>query len=183
MSDRPSLKPADGLKRTAGLPKPPPRPTPAGAGSAEQAPARTSEAAPPKPAPKAHKPKTSETAETVRAISLSLPLTIRTQLREHARATGQSQGDVVLDAVEATVDSLDRLIEGERPTPVSTGMFDRTPARQPSSEPYVALSLRMKSTNVATLDHLCQRHDAASRSQLCTVALRSYLNRAHAQAS
>lgn len=208
MSERPSLQPAPELKRTANLPGPKKRPaaaprqdtadqgtqvewaaasqlpTPISKASTVPRRDRTSEPADARAARTLHAHRrTSDTAETVRAISLSLPLTVRNRLREHARRAALSQVTVLLDAVESTVELLSTLIEQGRPEPADTGMFDRTPARPAATEPYVTVSLRTKATNVATLDDLVKQHGAASRSQLCAVALGAYLDKEHAQAS
>lgn len=175
---RPRLRPVQGL-RPADLPKPParrPEPTrDATAAAASPATAATTAVDAARRAP-TRPIKRSATAGTLRAISISLPFSIATQTREHAKRTGVTHAELLMDAIVATRDKLDDLVEQLQPRAVSDSLFVR--AVQGGGEAYVGVSLRMRAANVDVLDRLAKEHHAASRSQLCTAALKSYLSEA-----
>lgn len=180
MTARQPLAPVSGLKRTSSLPPPPPRTT-------DQISHTTTATTPPRatarttPEPNAVASQQgsrtnppSAHADTVRAISLSLPLILVDALKNRARAERVTHADVLMDAVTSRHEDLGALVEDAKPQTQSDALFTR---RQRHCNPptYVALSLRMLSSNVTALDDLTQRHNADSRSQLCAAALTGYL--------
>ena len=116
----------------------------------------------------------STTATVSRAITLSLPAGVVTQVKQRARVDGISQAEVVMDAVAATVDRLGDLLARDVPV-VSDGLFVRRAAPRGRDEPLSTLPLRMLSPNVDAIDELVSMHQAPSRSALCLAALRVYL--------
>lgn len=174
MNERAPMKPVEGLKRVSALPGPPAPRQRATPGSDRGSPLHPRGR---KIGEASLKKRISDTAETTRVLSISLPLSISGQFREYARHQG-TQVDVLLDAIEANVDQLEELVTASRqqtPHEERSGLFDRVPPRPNRDEPFVSVSLRMKSTNVETLDELATQSGADSRSHLCAVALEAYL--------
>ncbi len=179
MTARSPLSPVQGLARTVSIPPPPARPSPATQG--QETPAAPTTAGQESPASARRTTRTagptrkSDEAHTTRAVTLSLPASIVTRVKDRARADRVSQPDVLMDAVSAALDNLHHLLEGEERLPVSDGIFVRRPTRRSSPEPMATLSLRLLARNVDVIDELVTRFDARSRSSLCAVALRNYL--------
>ena len=180
MTTRQPLSPVTGLKRTSTLPPPPPRtvrriaPTPDSSTRESSTTARGS-AQPHHAAPDQGSPdQISGTADTVRAISLSLPLPLVKALKDRARTDRITHADVLMDAVTAQRSDLPTLLQEIKPQTHDDALFTRH-HRNHTTPTYVALSLRMLSKNVTALDELTQHYAADSRSQLCAAALTGYL--------
>lgn len=196
MTDRAPLKPVPGLARQARIPGPPPRRTVVvGEGIAETpveavgdegitpASAATTTERPTRPpreqqvAPR-RTPRVSDTAETMRSVTLSLSVRVVEQLRTRAVADRVSQPEVLMDALAATQDQLAELVAATIPSRhqlVDDGLFVR-PAPRANAEPLTTLSLRMLNSNVDAIDRLVVSSKSPSRSLLCALALRAYLN-------
>ena len=116
----------------------------------------------------------SVSADTMRPVSVSVPLTMAEAGRDRAKSDRTSQLGVLLDALVAHQNELTDLVSArsEKPT-VSDGLFDRTPGAK--GERFVGVSLRMKSGNLEVIDQLVDKHGADSRSQLVAAALSAYL--------
>ncbi len=116
----------------------------------------------------------SASADTMRPVSVSVPLTMAEAWRDRAKRDRTSQVDVLLDALVAHQDELTDLVaaRSEKPT-VSDGLFDRTPGAK--GERFVGVSLRIKAGNLEVIDQLADKHGADSRSQLVAAALSAYL--------
>lgn len=117
----------------------------------------------------------SASADTMRPVSVSVPLTMAEAWRDRAKRDRTSQVDVLLDALVAHQDELTDLVvaRSEKPT-VSDGLFDRTPGAK--GERFVGVSLRIKAGNLEVIDQLADKHGADSRSQLVAAALSAYLS-------
>lgn len=117
----------------------------------------------------------SASADTMRPVSVSVPLTMAEAWRDRAKRDRTSQVDVLLDALVAHQDKLADLVaaRSEKPT-VSDGLFDRTPGTK--GERFVGVSLRIKGGNLEVIDQLADKHGADSRSQLVAAALSAYLS-------
>ncbi|WP_200951268.1 hypothetical protein [Nocardioides sp. Root140] len=117
----------------------------------------------------------SASADTMRPVSVSVPLTMGEAWRDRAKRDRTSQVDVLLDALVAHQDELTDLVaaRSEKPT-VSDGLFDRTPGAK--GERFVGVSLRIKAGNLEVIDQLADKHGAESRSQLVAAALSAYLS-------
>ncbi len=134
-----------------------------------------------KPPGRSRKPRTekaptrSASADTMKPVSVSVPLTMAEAWRDRAKRDRTSQVDVLLDALVAHQDALTELVaaRGEKPT-VSDGLFDRTPGAK--GERFVGVSLRIKAGNLEVIDQLTDKHGADSRSQLVAAALSAYLS-------
>lgn len=124
---------------------------------------------------KATAPARSASADTMRPVSVSVPLTMAEAWRDRAKRDRTSQVDVLLDALVAHQDNLTDLVaaRSEKPT-VSDGLFDRTPGAK--GERFVGVSLRIKAGNLEVIDQLADKHGADSRSQLVAAALSAYLS-------
>ena len=124
---------------------------------------------------KATAPARSASADTMRPVSVSVPLTMAEAWRDRAKRDRTSQVDVLLDALVAHQDKLTDLVaaRSEKPT-VSDGLFDRTPGAK--GERFVGVSLRIKAGNLEVIDQLADKHGADSRSQLVAAALSAYLS-------
>ncbi|ABL79326.1 MULTISPECIES: hypothetical protein [unclassified Nocardioides] len=201
MSRREPMAPIAGLKKPADLPAPSARPRtlqpvpepssdPAGEQSQDlaataspakettRATAKAEQAS--KPIARTRKPRAekatarSASADTMRPVSVSVPLTMAEAWRDRAKNDRTSQVDVLLDALVAHQNELTDLVSArsEKPT-VSDGLFDRTPGAK--GERFVGVSLRIKSGNLEVIDQLVDKHGADSRSQLVAAALSAYL--------
>jgi hypothetical protein len=203
MSRREPMSPIAGLKKPTDLPAPSARPrtlAPVPAPSpdtveeqpvdlaASPAPAKEASGATAKAEPsskpgrprrsrseKAAGPARSASADTMRPVSVSVPLTMAEAWRDRAKRDRTSQVDVLLDALVAHQDELTDLVaaRSEKPT-VSDGLFDRTPGAK--GERFVGVSLRIKAGNLEVIDQLADKHGADSRSQLVAAALSAYLS-------
>lgn len=116
----------------------------------------------------------SESADTMKPVSVSVPLTLAETWRDRAKRDRTSQVDVLLDALVAHQEELTDLVAArtEKPT-VSDGLFDRSPGA--TGERSVGVSLRIKSSNLEVIDQLAEKHGAEKRSQLVAAALSAYL--------
>lgn len=177
MSERAPLQAVPGLARTEGIPKPPKRRPPrvelqAGGGEGPEKQTETSASlargkqTPSRPI--------SATASTLRPISLSLPISLVSQVKARARADELTQAEVILDALSATRERLPDLLAKPHESPVSDGLFLRKPRRRDDGDPLVTLTLRVMSPNLAVIDELVTSVEAPSRSALCAAALRAY---------
>lgn len=191
MSERRPLEAVPELARTAVLPGPPRRrpqrvtthspevPTQATADKDRTDSASERETEPAErrraPARRANTPP----AATVRPTTLSLPAGLIAEVRERARRERISQSELLLDALSATQDELERLFKGEqeRTRTASDGLFLRRPprTRPGATETLATLSLRLLGENLARIDDLVDRVGAPSRSAMCAAALRTYL--------
>lgn len=203
MTRREPMAPIAGLKKPTDLPAPSARPRtlspvpapsadPAGeqplnreaspAPAAKEAPGGNAKAEP--SSKTSGRPRTSRTekattrsarADTMRPVSVSVPLTMAEAWRDRAKQDRTSQVDVLLDALVAHHEQLTDLVaaRNEKPT-VSDGLFDRTPGAK--GERFVGVSLRIKAGNLKVIDQLVDKHDADSRSQLVAAALSAYLS-------
>lgn len=117
----------------------------------------------------------SASADMMRPVSVSVPLTMAEEWRDRAKRDRTSQVDVLLDGLVAHQDELTDLVaaRSEKPT-VSDGLFDRTPGAK--GERFVGVSLRIKAGNLEVIDQLADKHGADSRSQLVAAALSAYLS-------
>lgn len=178
---RSRMRPVTGLRRTDSLPPPPPRPQPTApvpeappkAAKSRQEPA---ESKPRRPASRGQPgaARASDRAEIIRPISISMPVSLVERFKAHARTTGTSHPDLLMDAVLAQRDRLGDLVAQARPEPPRDELFVRN-IRRGGGELTHTLPLRMKSTNVDAIDKLVTEHGAENRSQLCTAALRAHL--------
>lgn len=183
MSERTPLKAVPGLKRNIErLPSPPSKPSGTARGTAPSAADEPTgsvpvAATPPEtPARASRRARASKAAATTRAISVSLPLSVASKLREHARATRQTQVDVIFDAFNATRHRLADVLRTDE-TDTGEDLFRRTPKRDRfEDEPRVTVSLRILSDNLDIVDDLVSQSGAGSRSRLLTQVLRDHLN-------
>jgi hypothetical protein len=204
MSRREPMTPIAGLKKPTDLPSPSARPrtlapvpapgpdpveeqpvdlaaSPSPAkepsdGTAKAEPSSKSTGRPRKsPTEKATAPARSASADTMRPVSVSVPLTMAEAWRDRAKRDRTSQVDVLFDALVAHQDKLTDLVaaRSEKPT-VSDGLFDRTAGAK--GERFVGVSLRIKAGNLEVIDQLADKHGADSRSQLVAAALSAYLS-------
>lgn len=165
MSDqsRTPLAPAAGLSRAASIPPPPPRRSAAATGGGRQRSGKRPET----------RAQASTEAETMRAISLSVPASLVAQFKKRARAEDCSQPDLLMDAITIAKDDLGDLL-ADHGGATSDGLFVRR--HRPASEPTAVVSLRMLASNVKVIDELVAQHGASSRSALCVAALRHHLS-------
>lgn len=173
-SERTPLAAAPGLARTAALPPPPPRRVQAAAEPTEPPSARRAEPAAPDTRRTAVR-RPAHTGDVMRAVTLSLPASLVTQIKDRARAERVSQPDVLMDALSATHDRLDALLAPVTTPPTSDGLFLRRPPHRTTTDPMATLSLRLLTANLTAIDELVTKHQAPSRSALCAAALRGYL--------
>lgn len=122
--------------------------------------------------------KVSDQANVTRNISFTTPIPMREQLRQTARERETTLTQLVLDAIETTSDQLGELVAAEQPNHLATSsrLFpQREHSARRHDEPRIATSLRVGSINLKIIDALVHKHEATSRSELITAALRAYL--------
>ena len=112
----------------------------------------------------------------VRRVAFRLSPALREALIARTAASQTTQGQVVLDAVEAAVDRgvLAELVEPTKSQP-GAGLFPRLEARPPV-EASMLVEIRLDARAVDILDGLAAQVEAKSRTHLITVALDAYLS-------
>lgn len=119
-----------------------------------------------------------EGAGNVRLVIVQLPDRIADRLRDSARARGVTYKELILDAVEASIDHLGDLIAQRRPPAREAGSLfagERT-SPLPRPEGRRQVSLKLTEGSIAALDGLATDHGAGSRSELVATALDAYLS-------
>lgn len=181
--EREPLAAVPGLSRTAKVPPPPPRrvrpaerihPGPSTDHSPSATPSPAGPQARTRPSATPHQA-ASASAEIMRAVTLSLPASLVALVRARARADQVSQPEVLMDALAASQDRLDELLEAAVAPPRSDGLFLRRATQHVPAEPMATLSLRLLAPNLEAIDNLATDHEAPSRSALCAAALLDYL--------
>lgn len=128
-----------------------------------------------------HQAKTRPASESpIRESSFLAPAEIRDRLRAHAATKGFTLTQAVLIAVETTAHRLPDLIAAQSGTGTvsKTSLFPALEGRSRRRAPgqaNVTISIRINVANLEVLDDLVDQVGAGSRSELLTVALRSYL--------
>lgn len=174
MSERTPLQPVAGLARTANIPPPPRRtPTPTFTRTETQEDVTEATATTPPAETVARRRPASDQADTIRSTTLSMPVAVLQALKARAAADRVSQPDLLMDALSATHDQLEHLVQQANPPQSNDGLFVRRSASE--SGPLGTLSLRMLSRNITAIDDLATNSGAKSRSALCTAALKEYL--------
>lgn len=112
----------------------------------------------------------------VRRVAFRLSPALRDALIARTAASQTTQGQVVLDAVEAAVDRgvLAELVDPNRSQP-GAGLFPRLEARPPV-EASMLVEIRLDARAVDILDGLAAQVEAKSRTHLIAVALEAYLS-------
>ena len=186
MSERTKLSPVEGLQRIPG----PPARRPAPAREPENSAAVVAEPSPaPRPVPAAaaatpspsKRPKASDASTGgMRQIAFTVPVELARKLSESARRDPDlTVATIIVQSVEAAVDSLSEYVRREQlavetARPSGTGLFpDAASGARVSVEPRTTVTFRMSEANVRVLDKLAKAHNADSRSQLLTAALRA----------
>lgn len=120
-------------------------------------------------------PAASETADTMKGVSVSVPLSVAEAWRDRAKEDRSSQVAVLLDAIVAQQDNLEELVAAAAaPKPTfNDGLFDRNVGSK--QERVVGVTLRMKSGNLDVIDRLAAKHDVKKRSQFVATVLAAYL--------
>lgn len=123
-------------------------------------------------------PKSRESAGGNRRVVFKIDPELHARLVEHAKRTGASHGNIVLDAVEAAYvnETLAELVAaGRRPVvEEETALFSRIAARE-SASPSVTVEIQLRAKSVDQLDQLVTQCAAVNRTQLLTAALRQHL--------
>lgn len=146
----------------------------------EATPAEEERARPKSPRPRKPRPEKATTsprsadADTMKPVSVSVPLTLAEAWRDRAKQDRTSQVNVLLDAIVAHQGELDDLVaaSSEKPT-INDGLFDRGPGSK--GERFVGVSLRIKSGNLDVIDRLADKHGAEKRSPFVAAVLTAYL--------
>lgn len=123
-------------------------------------------------------PKASTTSDGgVRRIAFRLDPTLHTALAAKAASDKASQGQVVLDAIEAAhqTDALTNLIAAEAAAPQSDSLFPRLRGRG-TAQATVPVEIRLHAQAATVLDQLVTQTGAESRTQLIAAALRRHLS-------
>jgi hypothetical protein len=112
----------------------------------------------------------------VRRIAFRLDPAVHTVLTRKAADGKTSQGQVVLDCVEAahTAGVLGELVTAEATPATSSGLFPRLKGRG-AAQATVPVEIRLHARAAAVLDDRVDQTGADSRTQLITAALRYHL--------
>lgn len=144
-------------------------------------------AAPAEQAQTVRPPAASQPATTRRAprrtstgdrLLIALPLSLRDRLRAVAQTRQVTYRDLVLDAIEATVDELPSLLTPQASETVHTGLFERAATRKtkPATEGTAQVTIRgLTPQNRDVLAQLVTDTGATSLTQLITTALDKHL--------
>jgi hypothetical protein len=119
-------------------------------------------------------------APALRLVIVQLPNAIADRLRNQARTRSVTYKELILDAVEATVDQLGDLIAQQRPRAREVGSLfagERTAALV-RPEGRRQISIKLTEASITALDDLATTHGAKSRSELIAIALDAYLSQA-----
>lgn len=153
--------------------------------TASAPPTQTAPARRPKPAaeakaetgPAGASPKSLSSEGGTQRVVLRLRAPLHAQLVAHVASTRSSQGDVVLDAIEAayTAGRLTDLVAQAQDVDAGT-LFVRTKKRGPA-EATIPIELRLRREAVTQVDRLATETHADSRTQLIVVALEAHLTR------
>jgi hypothetical protein len=133
---------------------------------------RPSSVGPPRPGTGA----SAGSAGGVRRIAFWLDPALHAALTGKAAGSKTSQGQVVLDCVEAahTAGVLGELVATEAAPAPDGGLFPRLQGRG-TARPTVPVEIRLHARAAAVLDDLVEQTGADSRTQLITVSLRYHL--------
>ena len=116
-------------------------------------------------------------APALRLVIVQLPNAIADRLRNQARTRSVTYKELILDAVEATVDELEDLVAQRRPRARKVGSLfagERTaPLARPEGRRQI--SIKLTKASITALDDLATTHGAKSRSELIAIALDAYL--------
>lgn len=106
----------------------------------------------------------------VRTVSFRAPLPLVEALRKRSRTTGESQPNIVLDAIEATADRLPDLVApgGEKDV-----LFPRLESRGPKNR--IPVAIRVTAAAADAIDALVPKVNATNRTELIVAALNAYL--------
>lgn len=123
-------------------------------------------------------PKSRESVGGNRRVVFKLDPELYNRLVDHAKRTGASHGNIVLDAVEAAYVNetlADLVASAKRPAAdETTALFARTATRE-SAAASVTVEVQLRAQAVDQLDRLVTQYEADNRTQLMNAALREHL--------
>lgn len=183
MSERPKLRPAEGLVKDR-LPPPPPRKKASRPASAPVSQDNDNADTPGVPtaleAPSAVPMNTTAKgakggSEVLKKTSVNLPLSLLARLRERVNSLSMPQVEFLLTAIEEHQHRLAELVENERPRPKPGALFlGSSPGRHLGDQ--VIWTVRISERNLQVIDSLVERSGADSRAQLIQAVLRAALS-------
>jgi len=119
-----------------------------------------------------------EESPKTRGVVVYVPVSIRERMQARRRADDITHSDLVLDAIEAAIDQLPKLLDSQVQQR-SSGLFIRAAATRPGKrsrgEPSVQVWLGLDAANLATIDKLSEEMAQGNRSRLIATALDAYL--------
>jgi hypothetical protein len=110
----------------------------------------------------------------IRPSNVHIPVGLLQPITEKKTAAGLSNGEIIIQAIEATYEQLGELIH---PAATSGGtLFASRRARssRATDGPLTPLNYRLREADFATIDELVDRFAASSRGHLITAALTAY---------
>jgi hypothetical protein len=133
------------------------------------------------PRKRVHRPRTTMAADAdaaaLRLVIVQLPNAIADRLRDQARTRSVTYKELILDAVEATVEQLGDLVAQRRPRAREVGSLfageRTTPLVRPEGRRQI--SIKLTEASITALDNLAATLGAKSRSELIAIALDEYL--------
>jgi Ribbon-helix-helix protein, copG family len=133
------------------------------------------------PRKRVHRPRTTMAADAdaaaLRLVIVQLPNAIADRLRDQARTRSVTYKELILDAVEATVEQLGDLVAQRRPRAREVGSLfageRTTPLVRPEGRRQI--SIKLTEASITAVDNLATTLGAKSRSELIAIALDAYL--------
>src|SRR4051812_2882712 len=116
-------------------------------------------------------------AAALRLVIVQLPNAIADRLRDQARTRSVTYKELILDAVEATVEQLGDLVAQRRPPAREVGSLfageRTTPLVRPEGRRQI--SIKLTEASITALDNLATNLGAKSCSELIAIALDAYV--------
>lgn len=115
-------------------------------------------------------PMSQQSSGGVRSVAFRAPIPLVEALRKRARDTGESQPNIVLDAIEANAEHLGELVA---PDTAQNELFPRLESRGPKNR--LPVAIRVSAAAAESIDELVAKANAANRTELIVAALTAYL--------
>lgn len=114
----------------------------------------------------------------MRGSNVHLPVELAERIDAHKARRDLSNGELVIEALEACHARLDTLLGHRAPT--GGGLFTQrvTRRQRAANGPLFLFNFRLREDDFAVIDDLVTRHGAYSRTHLITAALTDYLSSA-----
>jgi hypothetical protein len=113
-------------------------------------------------------------ANRIRPSSVHIPVVLLDKIHEEKRRTGRSNGEIIIQAIEVSVDRLAELVGPHGPTGGALFAARASRGARQADGPLTALNVRLYEQDYEIIDKLVEEHGAFSRGHLITTALTAY---------